>query len=217
MNIASNRIVLMYRILLMLSVPVIFTAPCLAADMGKRPSIQTYWEANGNGNGPALSVTASIEPCVLLSVVTRPAGRLGQVPGDMGLSVSPIDPVGGRTLVIRFQATAGPGLYDADREVVVRVRSNSASWTLTAEATPLVGKNGSIPREQVFVGSDYMDPKVDKGGGAGFEGLGSSVVVAKGSKTGMSDIPLKFKLKAVSKDRAGFYKGFICLSYLAAP
>jgi len=165
-----------------------------------------------------LRVTPTLEPRISLTILTNSAEALC-VPtptrlralslraATQDLSANPI----------HFYAVAGPGLYDADSEVILLVTSTCGNWVINCEATPLAGDNGLIPSERIFVSSECADAKADEGGGAGFESLGSSRHVAAGAHTEILRSPLRFRLKTTWKDKAGTYTGAIRFTYLAMP
>ncbi len=120
---------------------------------------------------------------------------------------------------IVFDVSGEPGEYTADKNVEVTVGSNSSSWAVKAIATPLVGENGEIPTNQIYIKKSGGKKKNGKKkGGKGYVDMGSEILVAEGSQTSptvTSDI--KFKLKTTWENRAGTYDGEIMFIYLAIP
>ncbi|MBT3881097.1 MAG: hypothetical protein HON76_10550 [Candidatus Scalindua sp.] len=110
---------------------------------------------------------------------------------------------------IVFNVSGEPGEYIADKNVEVTVGSNSSSWAVEAVATPLIGENGEIPANQLYI---------KKKGGKDYTDMGSEILLAEGSQTSPTvTSDLSFKLKTTWENRAGTYDGEIMFIYLAIP
>lgn len=206
----------MARLVLTLILCVLLVSPCLSWEQRQRRLSPDY--PDGPVEGPALGVAVLLEPSISVTILTRPTGvaeartrRLAPAGWSMRSSAEEIEDR------IRFYATAGPGVYDGDTEVVLLVSSNQEDWAIAVQAAPLQGETGQIPGDQVFVQSDYTDPEADEGGGIGYLCIGEPRVVARGTQTASSEIPLRFRLKTTYNDKMGNYTGVVFFNYLMAP
>jgi hypothetical protein len=190
--------------------------PFFSSDLRSGTSRSSQQEMSGEGI--TLSAAATIRSYASITVFTtvETTERGGDERPNLRDSQYEVSAVQKRT-TIRFHALSGPGVYKADRNVIVRVGSNTRGWTITVEATPLTGSKGSIPAERVFVKGPGTDSSVDKGAGPGFDSLSSPKLVAIGLRRGLLDVPVEFKLKTGNQDRAGFYTGLIYVNCLMAP
>lgn len=207
----------MTRLIMALILCVLLASPCLSWEKAQRRLPPD--NPKGPVEGPAIGVAAVVEPSVSFTIITRPVGAShGRVRKDWPTTwgtASTTEQVEDR---IRFYATAGPGLYDADSEVVLLISSNQDGWAIAVQAAPLDCGESQIPGDQVFVHSDYTDPDVDEGGGAGYVCIGDMQVVARGlGHIGSLEVPLRFRLKTTHMDKVGTYAGALFFSYLIAP
>lgn len=118
---------------------------------------------------------------------------------------------------ISFHVTAAPRVLQADQSVVVTISSNYGGWELKCYATPLEGRMGQIPSEQIFVKGPLTKGKGEEEL-ADFVSLSQGVVVDHGSQPAQGKkVTLEFKLKTTSQDRPGTYTGKIHFTYLVTP
>ena len=118
---------------------------------------------------------------------------------------------------ISFHVTAAPRIHQADQGVVVTISSNYSGWELKCCATPLEGKMGQIPSEQIFVKGPLTKGKGEEEL-ADFVNLSQEVVVDRGPQPPQGEkVTLEFKLKTTSQDQPGTYTGEIGFTYLVTP
>lgn len=121
---------------------------------------------------------------------------------------------------VAFHVDGPPGLYDAEAPVEVFVRSISGEWAISCHAEPLLGENGEIAPDRIFIKHEYTDPNADFGGGPGYESLGEPRLIAEGAFTGPGPLEansLSFRILTTWKDEPGTYRGLIRFTYLLKP
>jgi hypothetical protein len=206
----------MRRTLLVICLCGLVASPSLSREI-KRKQVRG-WATEPPGEGPALGVIATLEPCMSVSVFTEPV-EVKKVPAVRSARRVPLASLPGDLTEdrIRFYATGGPGMYNADREVVLLVDSNSDGWAISCRAASLVGDNGELPADRVYV--KYVDTNSDTppDGDDGFVDLGEARVVLSGAQVDGEQARLRFRLETTSDDKAGTYAGTIQFSYFIAP
>lgn len=207
----------MTRLILALILCVLVASPCLSWEKEQRRFPPDNPERPIEG--PTIAVAAVVEPSMSFTIVTRPAsvsqGRVRKDWPAVWSAGSSTEQVEDR---VRFYATAGPGLYDSDSEVVLLIGSNQEGWAIGVQAAPLECGESQIPGDQVFAQSDYTDPDADEGGGVGYICIGRMRVVARaGGQIGSLEVPLRFRLKTTHTDKVGTYMGEMLFSYLITP
>ncbi len=202
----------MAKVALVLMLCGLLASPCLSWD--RREHLGPRYP-EGHLEGPTLGVAATLEPCISVSVVTRPTRELQPHRSTYRRPLRAS--AGGQEDRLHFYATAGPGMYDADREAVLLVSSNQETWAVAIQAAPLTGDNGEIPADRVFAQTRHMDPDVNEGGGIGYVSIGSQRVAVTGTQTEGLEIPVRFRLKTTYSDKVGTYTGTIYFSYLMSP
>lgn len=141
--------------------------------------------------GPVLNVFASLGPCLTIELSEN---------------------------VISFHADRGPGTYDADRAVDVRVATNYGSWTVNCSATALTGPSGVIPAARLFTLNNNTLTSSDAGAGTAYENMGPEKLVATGGPQALAVVnTMWFRLKTEWTDRPGQYTGTVSFTYLASP
>mgnify|MGYP005855433245 CR=1 FL=1 len=141
--------------------------------------------------GPVLNVVAHLEPCLTIELSDN---------------------------AISFHADRGPGAYDADKMIEVRVATNYGSWTVNCAATPLTGALGEIPPSRLFTSNNNTLSSPDEGAGPTYENMGGEKLVASGGPQALSLVnTMRFRLKTEWTDRPGQYTGTVSFTYLATP
>ncbi len=175
--------------------------------------------ASNQIGGPVedLGVTATIEPCMAVSVITIPAGE--EVPGDALRTNQPFRETGQSryTCSLEFKALKRPGVVDADRYIVIIVFSNCSHWSVVCSTEGLESEDDFIPPERLYVKSYYTDPSVDEGAGPGYESLSTPKVIAKGGTARGFIYKSYYRMKATWEDRPGSYDGLLKLTVLPEP
>lgn len=139
--------------------------------------------------GPTLQVTAIIEPYINISLSTDS---------------------------IVFLCKGAPGIYDADKPVIVSVGSNCNNWIVKCKATSLKGTSGEISSNRIFVKTpnsiNLAGPEVQ-----GFEPMSNEIDIIEGAIAENKSATMEFKLKTTWEDKAGTYTGQINYTYLVNP
>jgi len=141
--------------------------------------------------GPVLSIVAHLEPCLTIELSDN---------------------------LVSFHVDKGPGVYDADRVVDVRVATNYGSWTVNCSASALTCAAGSIPASRIFASHTGTLTSPDEGASATYVNMGIERAVATGGPQALAVAnTLRFRLKTDWTDRPGQYTGTVSFTYLAAP
>lgn len=178
------------------------------------PSLITAGDQIG-GIAGQINVSATIEPFMSVSLQVV---AIDQIPGDQalpgawaGLGDEPL------RRAINFSALDKPEVVDGDGYVVIRVSSNTRTWSVINETTGLLSEDDHIPGDRVFVRSEFTDPSTDEGAGPGYESLSGPKLVAAGSAADQNRFECYYKLEATWEDRPGLYDGTLTFTVLPTP
>ncbi len=98
--------------------------------------------------------------------------------------------------------TSAPGLYSADKSIVLSVASNLTNWHIEAA---MISSNSTV--NQIFINSKIQDDESDEGAGEGFRKLENHPVVMTGSQCDYNcSTFLEFKLLTEWITSAGEYQ-----------
>ena len=123
---------------------------------------------------------------------------------------------------ITFDEEADPaGIVQGAPIVHVTATSDSTTWVVDCQATPLVGEDGAtIPPARCFVRSSWTRTADDAGVGPGYLPLDvPRTVVARESAADspVGSVDLDFRLLTSWEDRPGAYEGQIEFVYIVQP
>jgi len=119
---------------------------------------------------------------------------------------------------INIESLGPPGIYDADKTIILKVASNTESWQVTAEATDLTGPDFTFPKERIFIKSDQQEFSGDEGAGSGYMALENERVVAEGSQMELRQLSnMDVRVKTTEMDVAGQYQGNINFIIISLP
>ena len=112
---------------------------------------------------------------------------------------------------VKIRSAGPPDDYDGDRNVKLKVASNTAKWEARAQGEDLVSKDDNIPAERFYLYSSNKSTN-------GFMSLDVQRVVASGTNIELSEVSqLAFKVKTSWQDRAGDYSGKVYFTVIAIP
>ncbi len=113
------------------------------------------------------------------------------------------------------------GIVQGEPMVHVIATSDSTTWVVDCQATPLVGQDGAtIPPARCFVRSSWTRTAADGGAGPGYLPLDAPrTVVARESAADnpVASADLDFRLLTSWEDRPGVYEGQIEFLYIVRP
>ncbi|MBN1352809.1 hypothetical protein JXJ21_25695 [candidate division KSB1 bacterium] len=110
---------------------------------------------------------------------------------------------------VNIKSSGPPGEYIGDRDVVLRVASNTEKWEAIAEGENLKSSNDEIPAERVYIHSSNQIQQ-------GYMPLNTRRTVASGTRMNMMDVStLKFKVQTTWHDVAGEYNGKVYFTVIA--
>jgi len=108
---------------------------------------------------------------------------------------------------LKFKADAGPGVYQADRDVEFILSTNAPLWRVDYRASSLIGEEGDIRTERMSWERLDKVGRVEDRGRVGAD----EVVVSGAGPIENLEVRLRFKIQITMEDPAGEYGGAISL------
>jgi hypothetical protein len=116
---------------------------------------------------------------------------------------------------INFDADHGPGIYDADSTIDIRVATNWETWAIDCSATALTGSSGEIPPERVLLQSSNAAATSSQESEPDYCCMEDAVTIAEGGPQALTLVStLRFRVETLWEDKAGEYDGTITVTCL---
>jgi hypothetical protein len=112
---------------------------------------------------------------------------------------------------VNIESDGPPGEYEGDRDIILKVASNTDQWEARALGENLVSEHFEIPAARLFILSKARQHK-------GFMSLDQERIIASGGQMEISNVStLKVKVETTWEDGAGQYDGKIHFIVFAIP
>lgn len=112
---------------------------------------------------------------------------------------------------VSIESEGPPGEYEADKQVKLKVASNTSKWEARAQGEELKSDDDEIPASRLYINSSAKSEN-------GYMALDQEQVVASGSATNMTEVSdLNIKVLTEWEDKAGQYNGNIYFTVIALP
>ena len=112
---------------------------------------------------------------------------------------------------VRIKSDGPPGEYSGDRNILLKIASNTQNWQARALGENLKSSDDEILAERVLLFSSNQSQK-------GYMPLNEEQIIASGISTQLEEVSsLSFKVKTTWEDKAGVYNGKVYFTVFAMP